>query len=151
MHNSNGFESEIGWSATTIILKRGTEEFILVYDEPKGIGGKTVYWKFAGGKKEDEDMGDPENTARRELEGETGIIAEELTFIKKEFRKHPVPHYMYFYTGQVDSFDSRKEMGDEGERIAIFTLNEIRELPDFFPSHRNILEQLGILQASTTR
>lgn len=128
------------WAAV-VFVRDGKGRVALVFDEYKPL---PHYWKLPGGRKKQGET--PPKTAARELEEETGLHVEEiqLTFLVEVPRKN---HSLFVYGATIENFDSIARRGVEGERVAIFSLAGIEKMPDFFPSHRKILEDLRILQA----
>lgn len=131
------------WSATTIVIMQG-DQVPLVLEKSKPL---PHFWKFAGGRKDPGET--PARTAARELEEETGLKVkrEDLVLLKVEDRGS---HDMYFFAVRPQkaatlSKDDLKERGDEGESIAVFALDELPHMMDFFPPHRKFLEEQGVL------
>ena len=127
------------WAAIVIPLERNGGRTVCVYDETKP---EPVYWKFSGGRRDKgRDMNSRE-TGSRELEEETGLIVpQDELFLLEEVNARD--HTRYFFGAYFDAeqLKSLKERGDEGERIAVFTCDELLEAVDFFPSHRKVLEE----------
>jgi len=100
------------------------------------------YWKLPGGKGEGGETA--EETARRELEEETGIkvpVVEDFQPVGRESRK---AHMMYFFLVYRAGLDGLKSRGDEGEEVRIATADEILEMGDFFPPHRDAVRDFLI-------
>ncbi len=137
MSNQNVL-AQVDWAAIVIVY--GPDgKMVLVYDEGKPL---PIFWKFAGGRKEKGET--PEQTASRELEEETGlkVPASELSFLAKLPKRN---HDLYVYKATVQDFEGLADRGVEGECIAIFDKSELPEMVDFFPPHRNIMKDLGLL------
>ncbi|OGY63655.1 MAG: hypothetical protein A3I89_02875 [Candidatus Harrisonbacteria bacterium RIFCSPLOWO2_02_FULL_41_11] len=100
------------------------------------------YWKLAGGRSEGEETA--EMAAQREIREELGIFIqpEDLKIIYSEDR---VSHIFTLFRIKVKSLAGIKGIGNEGEEIKIFSLKQLKNLPDFFPNHRRILINLGLI------
>ncbi len=124
------------WAVSVLIS--GPEEMVpLVLDETKPY---PHFWKLPGGKSESGET--PEQTAVRETMEEVGLTIGKVCRLREEDRRS---HMMYLFGAMIDSFGQLKSRGDEGERIALFTISEMQEMMDFFPPHRKLLEQVGVL------
>lgn len=121
------------WAAVTFVLGPNGQT-VLVY-EPNMRSPK---WKLSGGKVEEVDMGIPQKTAQRELEEETGLyVPLDKFYLHKEVDKsmHSRPHTLFVFVADVDNFDGLLHIGNEGEHVALFSLDKIRNMRDFFPPH----------------
>jgi 8-oxo-dGTP diphosphatase len=124
------------WAASVIVC--GPNDTIpLVMDERKPT---PHYWKLPGGRKEAGET--PEETAVRETEEEVGLKIGKVCILKEVDRRS---HTMYLFGTQIKSFDELRAEGEEGERVALFTMKEVQEMVDFFPPHRELLEEIGVL------
>lgn len=99
------------------------------------------YWKLPGGGKEPGES--PKETAIREAEEEVGIRVSKAILLKEEDRGN---HMLYLFGAWVETFDQLKTMGDEGERVALYSVTEIEEMVDFFPPHRRLLNEIQVLK-----
>jgi ADP-ribose pyrophosphatase YjhB (NUDIX family) len=99
-------------------------------------------WKFPGGGSLENE--EPEDTAIREVEEETGLIVQKknLKLLDKENR---ITHIFIFFKANVPSLKTLKKIGNDDEEIKVFSLDEIKSMKDFFPNHRRILERLEII------
>ena len=111
------------------VLVLSPEGVPLVYDEGKP---RPVFWKLPGGKSEAGET--PEETAIRELEEETGIRVSPGT-LKVVSSRDKKTHMFYFFCGELTSLPSINKRGNEGERVAVFLVEEILSMVDFFPPH----------------
>jgi len=128
----------IDWAA--LVFVRGPEgKVVLVLDPEKPT---PHFWKFPGGRKEHGET--PEKTAVRELEEETGIkvLETDISLISEISKKD---HTLFVYQVVIENFNSLAKRGIEGEHTAIFFEKELANMVDFFPPHRKILEQVGML------
>jgi len=130
-------ENTANWAASVVIC--GPNDTIpLVMDERKPL---PHFWKLPGGRSE---VGEtPEQTAVRETAEEVGLKIDKVCVMKEEDRGS---HKMYLFGAMVNSFDELKPKGDEGERVALFTITEVQTMMDFFPPHRKLLERVGVLK-----
>ena len=98
-------------------------------------------WKFPGGGGEEGET--PFETAVREYEEETGIViaTESLTLvsqveIKADGNRMRNDHTKYFFFAKVDSLAGHKAVSDDGERVALFALQEIEHMLDLNEKYR---------------
>lgn len=100
------------------------------------------YWKLPGGRSEDKES--PETCAIREIKEETGLILkkDEIKIVCHEEREG---HAFYLFQGDAISLDGLKSQGDEGEEVGLFLPKELKNLPDLFPPHREILEEIKFI------
>lgn len=129
-----------GGAAVVAVIDEETGRFALVLDRAKP---EPHYWKFPGGKVDPEDIV-PEkpfddqlaadNAARREVREETGLNAQVMRLGKIDKRTH----VQYLYVG-LANFAELAATGDEGEIVKSFSLEQIRLLENFFPSHLPLL------------
>lgn len=102
------------------------------------------YWKLPGGAGEEGE--DPFITALRETEEETGlkILIHDLHHLVTVPKRN---HDQHFFLATAPSFEYLAKRGVEGENVARFKLDEIMNMLDFFPPHRDVLsdqrEELG--------
>ncbi len=123
------------WAVSVIIC--GPQDMVpLVLDPDKPT---PHYWKLPGGRSEDGET--PEGTALREVEEEVGLHLNEVAQLSEIDRGN---HKMYFFGGKVETFAELKEYGDEGERVHLFSTEEMEGMMDLFPPHRKLLESLGV-------
>lgn len=140
MTNQKDRTASIGASVVAVI-DENTGRFALVLDKAKP---EPHYWKFPGGKIDKEDV-NPEhpyddhlaadNAAVREVKEETGV-AVQISRLGKIDKK---THVQYLYVG-LGNFAELAATGDEGEIVKAFSLDQIKELQNFFPNHLPILE-----------
>ena len=121
------------------ILVESADGLPLIRDPKKPA---PVYWKIPGGRGEEGES--EEETAVRELEEEVGlkVVPTNLRMIHREDRGS---HVFVLFGTQVRDLSELKKRGDEGEEIAIFTLPEISGMDGFFPPHRKVLAENGLL------
>jgi len=124
-----------GGSTLVIVHNREKNRYLLIKDPSKPL---PLFWKFPGGgiKKGES----PAEAAIRELEEETGIIAQasDLRFIKALPRSG---HTMYVFSLE-STFSGLKERGDTGEITGIFD-GSIFETKVFLRQHRQIIKNLA--------
>lgn len=126
------------WAAVTFV--KGPEgKTVFVLDRGKPL---PHFWKMAGGRKEPGET--PVQTAKRELQEETGLNVEtrNIVLVEKVSKKN---HDLYVYSVTVENFDGLIEEGDEGEKVAVFHESEVETMVDFFPPHRLFLKKLGVV------
>ena len=99
-------------------------------------------WKLPGGHKRSGET--PLQTARRELQGETGLLLDEAAFhyVGKEHRRYPKPHWSCLCTASLTEFELRwlhnHDEGNEGEMPKFFRRGEFDGLVrdgKFLPPH----------------
>lgn len=121
---------------------------ILLVKDPTKL--PPLYWKLPGGKADLKEVDGkfvcdetPAEIARREVSEETGICAppENFTILIAEDRGD---HQLYLLNLKVKSLEGLKSRGDEGEAVRILSLEKLRNLPDFMPSHRRLMKKAGI-------
>jgi len=119
------------------VLTLSQEGVPLVYDESKPY---PIYWKLPGGKGKDTDR-HAKDAARRELEEETGLRLplEDFVPIFSEDRGN---HGFTLFGVRVSQ--DLKELGlvkrgNEGERVGVFSFDELNKMPDFFDPHRKMI------------
>lgn len=130
-----------GGASVVAVIDEKTGRFALVLDQTKP---EPHYWKFPGGKVDPEDVvpGKPfddqlaaDNAAKREVKEETGLQAQVMRLGKIDKKTH----VQYLYVGLAD-FADLAATGDEGEIVKSFSLKQIHQLENFFPSHFPLLE-----------
>jgi 8-oxo-dGTP diphosphatase len=95
------------------------------------------YWKFPRGTREGNE--NPAQCAARELYEETGIYVpwEQLNLVeKKQRRDHKI---FYFMAPKRKSWDGLKKRGNDGEEVAVFTIEELKRSPEYMPSEKYLL------------
>lgn len=130
-------ESEKGHAVS--ILVQSPQGTPLVRDPHKH---PRPFWKLPGGKNEPGET--PAETALRELKEETGLVLAErdLGLVCEEDR---TTHFFFLYKAVLASLPKLKKQGDEGEEVALFSMDEIFAMHDFFPNHRRLLFRSGLL------
>lgn len=120
--------NNLGHAVAVLII---TPEGIPLIRDPKKPA--PVYWKVPGGRGGGEETA--EGVALREIEEELGIKLqkEELSIVRGEDRGS---HMLTLFTARLRKLPPLKVRGDEGEETKIFSLKEIKDMPDFFPNHR---------------
>jgi len=94
-----------------------------------------VFWKLPSGK------GKPGETkaaaGARELLEESGVDVEQkdLILLSSEDRGS---HDYFFFRANLGYTPELAPMGDEGEEVSMFSVEEILRMPDFFPPHRKV-------------
>lgn len=138
-----------------VAIDEKTGRFALVIDRQKP---EPHYWKFPGGKielkdkhpvKSFDDHLAADHAAPRELEEETGLACEReggrfklftpFRLGTTEKRTHTVYEYVY-----LADFSTLAALGDEGETVRAFSLEQIRVLQQkgaFFLPHEALLEK----------
>ncbi len=101
---------------------------------------KPYYWKLPGGRSETQETA--QQTAIREIKEETGLCLkpEDIELVYEEERES---HTFYLFEANPTSIDGLKKIGNDGEEVKLFLPEEIKNLPDLFPAHRKILEELN--------
>lgn len=94
-----------------------------------------VYWKCPGGHGRAGET--PLVAARRELREETGLRTLEELKIQEAIPKKG--HMLFFCVARVSSLNGLNERGNEGERVQTFPRQLLRDDPDFFPNHKEVL------------
>lgn len=119
--------------ASIIFVQSRNGQTVLVYESTKP---SPVYWKLAGGK--GEPGATPLETAVRELDEETGIVAKKDDFllIHSEDAKN---HTRFYFSVVVSSLNGMKKTGVEGEIVQSFMISALRDMDGLFPPHRKVL------------
>jgi ADP-ribose pyrophosphatase YjhB (NUDIX family) len=121
----------------SIVMVVTPDGVVLVYDATKP---SPVYWKCPGGRSEDLPGGRHETAlecALRELEEETGVklSASDLVEVAREPKYQ---HERVAFMAVLNYTPKLASRGDEGEQVAIFKIEEIAKMVDFFPNHRKL-------------
>jgi len=131
------------WASIVFVLGPDGQT-VLVFDQ----GKRNPMWKLPGGKRSGDES--PQETAIRELREETGVqVTPNNLYLHKEIDKsiHSSPHTMFVFVGTVENFDGLLRIGDEGEYVALFDLDKIPTMQDFFPPHflhiKDLFEQVA--------
>lgn len=100
---------------------------------------RPIYWKFPAGQCDGCESA--VECAARELEEETGIRIPPgfLTPVAIVPRRN---HDLHVFGVKLTQIPPLKMIGDEGERIKVFTISEIKTMVDFHPDHRPILDKV---------
>ena len=107
----------------------------LVLDPKKPI---PRYWKFPGGRNEAGES--PQDTASRELKEETGIQIEADKLVLLHFEERS-DHNFFLFQAKLETTPTLLAHSPEGEQIQLFPREGIKNMPDFFPSHRSLAEK----------
>lgn len=141
----------------SVCVRGPNNQTVLVYDE-KWMESKRrsrmskkkdsgPAWKFPGGGCEYlESAGrweTPEETARRELYEEIGLVAKNLILLDVIDK---VSHRWYLYEARFDSFDGLKSRGNDGEFVAKFPAARVMTMPNFLASHKGVAKRLGLFE-----
>ena len=129
-------------------FRKGAFAAAVFVESPEGIPlvndpkKPNSWWKFAGGNSEENEK--PEDAAVREIYEELGfsLDKDKMKLLYKEDRGS---HIFFLYKYDINSLEGMREEGDEREKIKVFSLKEIKEMPDFMPNHRRIIEKLELL------
>lgn len=99
-----------------------------------------IFWKLPGGKSA-KAKESAEDSAIREINEELGLILkkEDLEAVYREEREN---HEFIMFQASIPYSKNLKEKGDEGEEIKLFAFEDLKTLRDFFPPHREILEEI---------
>ena len=115
---------------------------VLVYDNTKPIPA----WKFPGGGGKYlpslNRWETPEETARRELEEETGLKASQLTLLIKIDKKD---HLWHLFEARISDFNGILKRGNDGEFVSIFPESQILLMSNFLHPHKKVIKDLGII------
>ncbi len=126
-------------SAFAVAVFVQSPEGIPLVSDPKK---SHFWWKFAGGNSEENEK--PEDAAVREIYEELGfsLDKEKLSLLYEEDRE---THIFFLYKAEIDSLKGMRKEGNEREEIKVFSLEEIKEMQNFMPNHRRIVEKLGLI------
>ena len=97
------------------------------------------FWKFPGGRNQLDET--PVKAAIREMREETGVSvsADEMRLIHRETRgASGGSHGFFVFHARITRKVELLERGAGGEIVKFFTGEELKTLPNFFPSHRNL-------------
>lgn len=122
------------------VMVRGPgNKTVLVYDKSKDRPA----WKFPGGGGKWLAIASrwetPEETASRELEEETGLIASSLTLLAVINKG---THMWYLYESVFDDFNRLRPRGDDGEFVKVFPASQLLSMQNFLRQHRQVTENL---------
>lgn len=136
---------EIGTSPSAVAALVISPKGIPLIRDPKKPAPH--YWKLPGGRSGPDES--PETSAIREVEEEIGLILkkDELKIVYREERES---HAFYLFRDEVFSLEGLKSKGDEGEEVKLFLPEELKNLPDLFPPHREILEEIKFIPHTYT-
>ena len=97
------------------------------------------YWKLPGGRSKSNET--PEKTAIREVKEEVGLAlkSEDIWIAYSEERDD---HNFFLIQATIVSLDGLKSIGDEEEEVKLFLPDSLKKMTDFFPPHREILEEI---------
>lgn len=122
-------------SHAVIIIPTSPEGIPLVRDSKKPA---PIYWKFPGGKGEINET--PEQTAIRELQEKTGLLATEdqLILLEEEIRRG---HIFFVFEAPFLTLTGLKTRGEEGEEVQLFLAETLKRKKDLFPPHQKLLRK----------
>lgn len=126
-------------------LRTGAYAVAVFVESPEGIPlvkdpkKPHSWWKFAGGRSEAGE--NAKEAAIREIYEELGLIVD----IRQIYTEKREGHDFVLFKANLNSLEGMKKKGNDGEEIKVFSLQQIKEISDFMPNHRRILEQLGII------
>jgi len=129
-------------------LRKGAFAVAVLITSPQGMPlvldpkKPHAWWKIAGGNSEEGEIA--EETAVREINEELGLILKRED-LKLAFEEQRPGHIFKLFTASVESLDGLKSIGNEMEKVKVFDLAEIKNMPDFMPNHRRILKALKII------
>jgi 8-oxo-dGTP pyrophosphatase MutT (NUDIX family) len=103
---------------------------------------RPYYWKFPGGRSERGET--PTQTARREVEEETGLVISDLELLANEPRHG---HIAFLFAAKTESFETLKERGNDGEEIRLVHPRELVSMKQFLPQHKDLLRKAEILRS----
>ena len=127
------------------------DQVVCIRKPQNGNPADPRYVQFPGGKKNPREHG-PQETAKREVEEETGIPVPfsqlKLKATEQDFNHHHHPYKLHLYRTwprlSQAQLDRRKAKGVEGEEILVFTWQELNAMDDFSPKHRALAEKHGL-------
>lgn len=119
---------------TAVVIEGPGKKIPLILNPGKPL---PHFWKFPGGRSEEGET--PEETAIREVAEETGLTLERVVGFEAMNRGD---HMLHFFGAKVPSFEGLAKTGRDGERVALFTYEEIIEMVDFFGPHRELLDSI---------
>lgn len=122
------------WLASVVVI--GPDNLVpLVMDKSKE---RPYFWKFPGGRSEPGET--PTQTARREVEEETGLVVSDLELLTQEPRSG---HVAFLFAATTESFETLKERGNDGEFVRLIHPRELVGMKKFLPQHRDLLRKAG--------
>ncbi|OHB18680.1 MAG: hypothetical protein A2666_03055 [Parcubacteria group bacterium RIFCSPHIGHO2_01_FULL_47_10b] len=98
-----------------------------------------LYWKLPGGRSENKET--PGKAAIRELKEEVGVALDEKD-LEALYTEERDTHTFFLFQAAVNSSRDIRKHGNEGEEVRLFLPEDLKKLPDFFPSHREILTEI---------
>ena len=125
--------------AVAVLVESNGGEIPLIRDPKKR---PPLYWKLPGGRGEAGE--EAEAVALRELEEETGIVLPKgaVSLVLEQDREN---HIFSLFRAKVPSLSKLKAVGNEGEEICTFGLDQLLVMRDFFPNHRKALQEARLL------
>lgn len=122
-----------------VMVRVPDNKTVLVYDESK----ENPAWKFPGGGGQWLAIvgrwETPEETARRELEEETGLIAGHLTLLAIINKG---THMWYLYEAVLDDFQGLRARGNDGEFVKVFPASQLLLMQNFLKQHKQVTQDL---------
>ncbi len=100
---------------------------------------KPYYWKMPGGRSGGDETAP--QTIVREIKEEIGLSfkPEDMELIYEEDREN---HTFCLFEANPLSLEGLKTIGNDGEEVKLFLPKELKNLPDLFPAHRKVLEEI---------
>ena len=65
--------------------------------------------------------------------------------LKELYAEDRESHSFYLFQSIPAALPTVKSIGDEGEEIQFFSPEELKRMQDFFPPHREILEEIHFI------
>ncbi|TSC53813.1 MAG: hypothetical protein LiPW39_56 [Parcubacteria group bacterium LiPW_39] len=131
-----------------IISEKGAYAVAVFVESPEGIPlvkdpkKPHPWWKFAGGRSEAGE--NAKGAVIREAYEELGFTLEDKN-VKQIYTENRENHVFVLFKTTLDSLAGLREKGIDGEEIKVFSLEQIKQMPDFMPNHHRIIKQLGII------
>jgi len=130
------------------IKERSTSRYAVVclIVSPRGVPlvrdpkkPKPYYWKLPGGRSEGDET--PIEAIIREIKEEVGLYfrSEDMKLTYEEKRGNHI--FCLFQVNPV-SLNGLKTIGNDGEEVKLFTPEKLKNLPDLFPAHRKVLDEI---------